>query len=192
MAKKYDVTALLVIGLIAERPRHAYEVETCIKERNFRQWTAIGFSSIYALLNRLERDGLLESTREAVGARPARRTYSVTESGRERTREGVAALLAEPTVHRSAICVALALSAASPPGDLVAPLEQLAKTAEEALASLAEREQAARAHWWTPVIAAIFDHDRALIEAEAAWATRTARALADGDAESPSWSDWDS
>ena len=183
MSKNCDISSLLVIGLVAERPRHAYEVEACIKERNFREWTTIGFSSIYALLDRLEREGLVESKREAVEKRPARRIYRPTAAGLAILQEGVTALLAQPTDHRSPICVALALSAGSPPQDLVEPLERLSQKAAEALAALDAREAEAREQWWNPVLAAVFAHDRALIEAEARWARDTARALAESPSE---------
>jgi DNA-binding PadR family transcriptional regulator len=192
LSKEYDVSTLLVLGLIAERSRHAYEVEACINERNFRHWTAIGFSSIYALLDRLEREGLLESARETVDKRPARRVYSPTPVGLAHLQGGIMHLLEQPTVHRSPICVALALSAGCPPRDLIEPLEGLAQNAAAALTDLDAREQEARSRWWTPALAAIFDHDRALIEAEAAWARGTARTFAEAGSEPPSWPDWDS
>ncbi len=190
MSKNDDISSLLVLGLVAERPRHAYEVEACIRERKLRQWTAIGFSSLYALLDRLEREGLLQSTRETVGKRPARRTYSITDEGLARVRKGVTALLETPTEHRSPICVALALSAGTPPQELVAPLERLSANADAALVLLEQREQAARAQWWSPVLAATFAHDRALIEAEAKWARETARALADAASQPSAWQEW--
>nr|MBA3799931.1 PadR family transcriptional regulator [Geodermatophilaceae bacterium] len=38
---------LTVLGLIVERPRHGYDLEQVIEQRGIRQWTDIGFSSIY-------------------------------------------------------------------------------------------------------------------------------------------------
>jgi DNA-binding PadR family transcriptional regulator len=48
------------LTLVAERPRHGYEIERVIEERGMREWTEIGFSSIYYLLKKLEREGLIE------------------------------------------------------------------------------------------------------------------------------------
>ena len=45
---------LALLSLIVEQPRHAYEIEQVIEERNMRYWTEIGFSSIYRLLAKLE------------------------------------------------------------------------------------------------------------------------------------------
>ena len=45
---------LAILSLIAEKPRHGYEIDEVIEERGMRDWTEIGFSSIYYLLNKLE------------------------------------------------------------------------------------------------------------------------------------------
>lgn len=54
-------TELAILGLVAERPKHGYQVEQDIAERGMRAWTEIGFSSIYYVLNKLEAAGWLES-----------------------------------------------------------------------------------------------------------------------------------
>ena len=62
---------LAVLSLIAEKPRHGYEVETVIEERNMREWTEIGFSSIYHILRKLARqDFLIGKQGEKEGPRP--------------------------------------------------------------------------------------------------------------------------
>ena len=50
---------LLVLGLVVEMPRHGYELELVIELRGMREWTQIGFSSIYFVLGKLERLGLV-------------------------------------------------------------------------------------------------------------------------------------
>ena len=49
----------LLLGILAEKDYHGYDIEKVIKERGMRQWTGIGFSSIYYLLNRLEQNQLV-------------------------------------------------------------------------------------------------------------------------------------
>ncbi|MFL7891509.1 MAG: PadR family transcriptional regulator, partial [Anaerolineales bacterium] len=43
---------LAILSLIAEQPRHGYDIEQAIVARGMRDWTEIGFSSIYYLLNK--------------------------------------------------------------------------------------------------------------------------------------------
>ncbi len=73
---------LAVLSLVVECPRHAYEIEKVIAERGMRDWTDVGFSSIYYLLGRMERTGLVRGVRDGTaGKGPARRVYSPTADG---------------------------------------------------------------------------------------------------------------
>ena len=55
---------LAILGLIAEQPRHGYQIEQVIEERGMRNWTEIGFSSIYYLLKKLEKAGYVTARAE--------------------------------------------------------------------------------------------------------------------------------
>lgn len=76
------ITELTIIGLLLERPRHGYELEHTIEQRGIRNWADIGFSSIYYVLAKLERRGLIDSDDQPVHSR-AKRTFSPTARGRE-------------------------------------------------------------------------------------------------------------
>jgi DNA-binding PadR family transcriptional regulator len=67
------------LGLVAEMPRHGYELERIIEQRSMREWTQIGFSSIYYVLGRLEAIGLLAGKR---GGARAKKVFSMTRQGR--------------------------------------------------------------------------------------------------------------
>ena len=58
-----------------------------------RNWTQIGFSSIYYVLKRLEKSGLITGSTEAVEGKPSRRNYTITGSGRGAMREKVVNVL---------------------------------------------------------------------------------------------------
>jgi DNA-binding PadR family transcriptional regulator len=75
---------LLVLGLVAEMPRHGYQLEQVIEQRTMREWTEIGFSSIYFVLGRLEAMRLVSAGRrpETTANSKARKVYSVTKAGR--------------------------------------------------------------------------------------------------------------
>ena len=77
----FSDSELLILGLIAEMPRHGYELESLIEERGMREWTQIGFSSIYYVLGKLEKQGLiLGQIPETVRSR---KRYELTENGRQ-------------------------------------------------------------------------------------------------------------
>ena len=72
---------LLILGLIAEMPRHGYELEGVIEKRAMREWTPIGFSSIYYVLGKLEKKGLILA--DIPEKAKARKRYALTNKGRE-------------------------------------------------------------------------------------------------------------
>jgi DNA-binding PadR family transcriptional regulator len=75
---------LLLLGLVAEMPRHGYELDHVIEQRGMREWTQIGFSSIYFVLGRLQKLGLVVARRPARGhgGVKARRVFAITALGR--------------------------------------------------------------------------------------------------------------
>lgn len=72
---------LLLLGLVAEMPRHGYELEQIIETRGMREWTQVGFSSIYFVLGKLEKAGLVVA--ELPTSAKARKTFCITASGRD-------------------------------------------------------------------------------------------------------------
>jgi len=72
-----------ILGIVAEKPGHAYNIERIIKERGIRERTNIGFSTIYAVLNKMQKKGLVESSFEPQKRLPGRRIYSITPKGRQ-------------------------------------------------------------------------------------------------------------
>lgn len=89
---------LVLISLVSEQPRHAYEIEQVIEERNIRYWTELGFSSIYRILTGLEKKGWLSGKmREPIGKGPARKVYSLTPTGKKIWQQAALDCLANPT-----------------------------------------------------------------------------------------------
>ncbi len=76
---------LLLLGLVAEMPRHGYELDQVIEQRGMRQWTQIGFSSVYFVLGRLQKLRLVTAKKPKgfKAQAKARRVYSVTAAGIE-------------------------------------------------------------------------------------------------------------
>ncbi len=78
-----DPARHVLLGLLLDGPSHGYDLA-----RAFSPGTALGSvvhlgaSHLYALLGRLERDGLIEGERLDQGARPPRRIFRITEAGR--------------------------------------------------------------------------------------------------------------
>ena len=70
-----------ILGLLSEQPMHGYRLREAFAERVSPLW-GLTTGQIYQSLAALERAGFLQSRGERADRRPARRIYSVTESGR--------------------------------------------------------------------------------------------------------------
>lgn len=86
-----------ILGLLYENSYYGYQLDKIIKERGMRNWTEIGFSSIYYVLNRLEKKDLIESRVEKVKGKPSRKIYTITENGKSSIQKKVKELLSENT-----------------------------------------------------------------------------------------------
>jgi DNA-binding PadR family transcriptional regulator len=158
---------LAILSLISEKPRHGYEIESVIEERGMREWTEIGFSSIYYLLKKLEGEGLLKGRLEVAERGPARKVYHLTPVGRDVLHEGVLESLSVPQNCYSP----LQLGLANLPG----------VTRDEALTSLRKYQQALSARlehvqerWESQrplpyFVEAMFEQSITMIEAERQW-----------------------
>ena len=115
---------LAILSLVAERPRHGYEIENVIEERGMRDWTEIGFSSIYYLLKKLEKEGLVAGQLEEAARGPARKVYSATQVGHQALRAGLLDALSVPRPRRSPLQLGLANLPGIPPAQVTLALEQ--------------------------------------------------------------------
>ncbi|MGQ5262523.1 PadR family transcriptional regulator [Micromonospora sp. ZYX-F-536] len=98
---------LTVLGLVIERPQHGYDLEQVIEQRGIRQWTDIGFSSIYYLLTKLEQRGLLHVP-EAPAAAKSRRIFHPTAEGRRVAAHNALTFIAEARPHPQPLLVGVA------------------------------------------------------------------------------------
>lgn len=87
---------LTLLGLVSEGPRYGYEIQQIIDDRGLREWMTIGFSSIYYILNKLERQGLLTSELRADSRGPARKVYAITDAGEGILHTAIIELLRQP------------------------------------------------------------------------------------------------
>ena len=160
---------LTVLGLVVERPRHGYELDEVVSERGMRDWTALGFSSIYYVLGKLRDRGLITEVAADRAHAKAKKTFTATDAGRQACAEAAEAAIAELRPVHPPVLIGLANSPAIPPGRLAAALARRAEAVEERLAEV--RRAAAAQPDVPPFVRAIFDCSIAQLEAEAQWLT---------------------
>lgn len=161
---------LTILGLLEEQPRHGYELEQVIEERGIRQWTALGFSSIYYVLDKLAKRKLIETIGPATSGK-ARATFRVTPTGHKLGAAESLASLATLTPLRASVLVGIANSPALHTDAIAAALSSRAADLESQLSGI---RQARASQQPLPFAAsAIFDYSEAMLEADAKWTTTT-------------------
>jgi len=77
-----DITRIVLLGTLARGPAHGYEIKTKLARWHMHWWADVQSGAIYAALQRLERDGLIEKTgSERAGRRPVRTIFRITDAG---------------------------------------------------------------------------------------------------------------
>lgn len=167
---------LAILSLIAEAPRHGYELEQIIETRGMREWTEIGFSSIYYLLKKLEKEGLATSELIPTGGRgKARRIYDITENGRASLLDSTLEALSVPQPCHPAILLGLVNLPFLSVEQAQTALETYQARIEEKLASVSttlETQQPLPPH-----VALLFEHSIAMLKAERDWVAQAVKTL---------------
>jgi DNA-binding PadR family transcriptional regulator len=158
---------LAILGLVVQEPCHGYEIERVISERGMREWTDVGFSSIYYLLKKLEREGLVESHLEEAARGPARRVYHPTPAGQAALQEGVMAALSVPRRNYSPLLLGLSHLSRIPETQAVEALENYRQALGERLAHVQDRWDRQRP--LPSSVDAMFDYSVTMIQTELEW-----------------------
>ena len=174
---------LAILTMIAEKPRHGYVIEQVIEERGMREWTEVGFSSIYYLLKKLEKEGLIEGRMERQPSRgPARVVYKLTSTGKQAAQAGVLQVLSVPKRSYPPILLGIANLPGISRGQALNALQ----TYRDGLISRREDVQMSRDSQ-RPLpcfVEAMFSYSITMIEAERTWVEEFIEQLEAGDVES--------
>lgn len=157
---------LTVLGLVVEQPRHGYDLEQVIEQRGIRQWTDIGFSSIYYLLTKLEKRGLLGADAAGGGAK-SRRVFRATGEGRRAARENAHSFIAEGRMAAQPLLVGVANLPLLSELEYHEALSSRLTEIEARIASVldAQHSQAPLPH----AAREVFSYSLGLLEAERSW-----------------------
>jgi DNA-binding PadR family transcriptional regulator len=154
---------LTLLGLLVEKPRHGYELEEVITERGMREWTEIGFSSIYYLLTKLRDRGLVAETGEPARGK-TRKVFAPTPEGFQACAQAAEDAVATLRPVFPPVLVGLANQPVIQPERLKAALDRRATALADKIAEL----RAIR-HQGPPFVRAIFDYSLTQLEAEQRW-----------------------
>ena len=136
MSKRRKVSNLLALSLLTlltERPMYPYEMASKLRERGKDNAIKINWGSFYTVVQNLEKHGFIEAIEVArEGRQPERTTYQITDAGRAEVSDWLRELLSVPEREHSSFEAALGESAALPPDELIALLQQRLAALEKA------------------------------------------------------------
>ena len=159
---------LAVLSLVAQQPRHGYQIEQVIEERGMRRWTEVGFSSIYFLLKKLEKGGFIEGRLEKTERGPARKVYHATKTGQEAFHAAIIEVLSVPQPSPRPLMLALANLPSLSTEETLAALSQYRKHLTEKmeiLRTVLENKQHSHPYF----VDAMFELGLMVMQAELEW-----------------------
>ncbi len=127
MAKRKisNLLALAVLSLLSERPMHPYEISAVMRQRELAAVIKLNQSSLYQVIEALQREGLIvpmETQRE--GRYPERTIYMITEAGRTELSDWLRVLLRQPATEYTQFAAGLAFLGHLSPEEVATLLEE--------------------------------------------------------------------
>jgi len=117
--------ALVVLGLLRERPMHPYEMQQLIRDHHTDQVIKLRAGSLYHTVERLHRAELIDAVETGrAGRRPERTVYAITDRGRDEFVANLRQLLTRPEQEYPVFGAAVELLDALEPGDAATLLER--------------------------------------------------------------------
>jgi DNA-binding PadR family transcriptional regulator len=153
------------LGLLAEQPLHGYQVKQRFEDLLGGTWE-VNIGQVYQTLQRLERDGLVETTGDR-GDR-GRQAYRTTDFGLTALDEWLSSPAQQPQTLREEVYVKLALLGRQADGRLEAMLDGQRRVYLQQLRDLADQERVAR-DCGRPELALLFRGAQLHTEADLKW-----------------------
>ena len=127
--------ALSALAWLHKAPMHPYELARRLEDSGQDRWVKFTRSSLYMVIDQLAKAGFIAAQGVSrVGQRPQRKTYEITQAGRDEFDAWIRDLLARPRDDHPQFAVALSLLSLLDPVDAVALLR-------DRVADLARRAQ---------------------------------------------------
>jgi len=158
-----------ILGLLYEKPQYGYQIEKTIESWGMRNWTQIGFSSIYYVLKKLEKKELVTSKLEKVEGKPSRKVFTITELGKDTMKEKLTELLSWNKKLISPFDLGLAYLNYLEPQEVIDCLENYMKSTEgriKFLESSVRMQEELKAPYY---VVALFSRPLASLKTETEW-----------------------
>jgi DNA-binding PadR family transcriptional regulator len=158
---------MAVLVSLYERPAHPYEVAQTLRERAKHESVRLNYGSLYAVVESLEKRGLIKATgtiRE--GKRPERTVYEITDEGAREMVDWLTELIGVPAKEYPQFMAGLSFIGALDPDDALRALRERADALVFKLAGLRGGIQAARKAGLPRLFELEVEYEEAQLEAE--------------------------
>ncbi|MFQ6608273.1 MAG: PadR family transcriptional regulator [Fidelibacterota bacterium] len=157
----------VIAGLLNEGPCHGYEIEQKIKSRGMRNWTQIGFSSIYHILGKLKKANFVSQNTNIVKGK-LQQVFQLTPAGKQALHDQIRLSIITPQRDNSDFDVAISNTVDMPSEEVRQLLNQRIANLKEEITTL-ERLHEDRLNSGMPTIPSVtilFDRPIAFLKAE--------------------------
>jgi DNA-binding PadR family transcriptional regulator len=180
--------ALAVMICLYERPMHPYEVATTLRQRHKHESVRLNYGSLYAVVESLEKRGLLvaEGT-ERSGRLPERTIYDLTDAGRIEMHDWLTDLISTPVNEYPEFEAALSFLPALHPDQVVALLDERAQRLEFELAQYGSARELCEKQGIPRLLWVESEFRRALREAELEYVRKLSGEISNGALEGVDW-----
>jgi|WetSurMetagenome_2_1015567.scaffolds.fasta_scaffold36538_2 DNA-binding PadR family transcriptional regulator len=160
---------LFILGLLARKECHGYEIGAHAKSRGVAEWAGFGAGSLYHALSALEKTGDIKRKRtEQKGNYPSRAIYGITKQGRDNLGK-LLVQASQDANFEDAIDLVLGFLPLVPAADRKPLLELRLDLLTGATRELAAKAAALRERGAAPWTVASLERWVAMGQAQAAW-----------------------
>jgi DNA-binding PadR family transcriptional regulator len=160
---------LAILGLLAEKPRHGYELELLIQQRNMRDWADLALSTIYYTLKQLQKKAWVAARPGEPGQR-GRTIYELTPAGSEAWNRAAVNAIATPRSGSDPMQIGLSVIPLLDPADVQYAMGMRRARLADILDTL--RARLAGDPGMPPHVRTMFDLSLTLLQAEIDWLDR--------------------
>jgi DNA-binding PadR family transcriptional regulator len=167
-----------------EKAMHPYEIAQTLRERAKHESVRLNYGSLYAVVEALERRGLIEA-RETVreGRRPERTVYGITDAGAREMTDWLTEMIGVPAKEYPQFMAGMSFIGALAPEDALAALRLRANTLEMKLARIRGGVRAAKDAGLPRIFMLESELEEQLVETELHFVNGLVKDLASGDLE---------
>ena len=158
-----------LLGLLAEGPKHPYQIEKDVEYRDMRSWTDLSMSSIYKLLQKLEGKEMVSAETELAEGNRARKTYQITAEGRKALEVKIRSLLRKPVLQKDPFYVGMYNSDFVLQDEVIDSLAFYRESVVEQIDGYRRLEQFLVDHQCSRARLSVAIRPRYLLEAELTW-----------------------